>query len=116
MAWVERRERTSTNGKRTLTYRVRWRESDGRARAKTFRRKVEADRFAAMVSADIVRGHYIDPDAGKVRFDDYAAQWLAAQTFEEGTVEMVELRFRLHVMPHLGSRNPADIQPSTIQG
>lgn len=116
MAWVERRERTSTNGKRTVTYRVRWRETDGRARAKTFRRKVEADRFAAMVSADIVRGHYIDPDAGKVRFDDYAAQWLAAQTFEEGTVEMVELRFRLHVMPHLGSRSLADIQPSTIQG
>lgn len=116
MAWVERRERTATNGKRTVTYRVRWRETDGRARAKTFRRKVEADRFAAMVSADIVRGHYIDPDAGKVRFDDYAAQWLAAQTFEEGTVEMVELRFRLHVMPHLGSRNLADIQPSTIQG
>ena len=116
MAWVERRERTATNGKRTVTYRVRWRETDGRARAKTFRRKVEADRFAAMVSADIVRGHYIDPDAGKVRFDDYAAHWLAAQTFEEGTVEMVELRFRLHVMPHLGSRNLADIQPSTIQG
>jgi len=116
VAWVERRERTATNGKRTVTYRVRWRETDGRARAKTFRRKVEADRFAAMVSADIVRGHYIDPDAGKVRFDDYAAQWLAAQTFEEGTVEMVELRFRLHVMPHLGSRNLADIQPSTIQG
>lgn len=116
MAWVARRERTATNGKRTVTYRVRWRETDGRARAKTFRRKVEADRFAAMVSADIVRGHYIDPDAGKVRFDDYAAQWLAAQTFEDGTVEMVELRFRLHVMPHLGSRNLADIQPSTIQG
>lgn len=116
MAWVERRERTSTDGKRTVTYRVRWRESDGRARAKTFRRKVEADRFAAMVSADIVRGHYIDPDAGKVRFDEYANEWLAAQTFEEGTVEMVELRFRLHVMPHLGTRNLSDVQPSTIQG
>jgi integrase len=116
MAWVERRQRTSTDGKRTITYRVRWRESDGRARAKTFRRKVEADRFAAMVSADLVRGHYIDPDAGKVRFDEYANQWLAAQTFEEGTVEMVELRFRLHVMPHLGTRNLSDVQPSTIQG
>ncbi|GAA4100335.1 tyrosine-type recombinase/integrase [Nocardioides kongjuensis] len=116
MAWVERRERTSTDGKRTITYRVRWRESDGRARAKTFRRKVEADRFAAMVSADLVRGHYIDPDAGKVRFEEYANQWLAAQTFEEGTVEMVELRFRLHVMPHLGARNLSDVQPSTIQG
>lgn len=116
MAWVERRERTSTDGRRSITYRVRWRESDGRARAKTFRRKVEADRFAAIISADIVRGHYVDPDAGKVRFEEYANEWLAAQTFEEGTVEMVELRFRLHVMPHLGSRNLSDVRPSTIQG
>lgn len=116
MAWVERRERTTTDGRRTITYRVRWRESDGRARAKTFRRKVEADRFAAIISADIVRGHYVDPDAGKVRFDEYATEWLAAQTFDEGTVEQVELRFRLHVMPHLGSRNLSDVQPSTIQG
>lgn len=116
MAWVERRERTTTDGRRTITYRVRWRESDGRARAKTFRRKVEADRFAAIIYADIVRGHYVDPDAGKVRFDEYATEWLAAQTFDEGTVEQVELRFRLHVMPHLGSRNLSDVQPSTIQG
>jgi integrase len=116
VAWVERRERTTTDGRRTITYRVRWRESDGRARAKTFRRKVEADRFAAIISADIVRGHYVDPDAGKVRFDEYATEWLAAQTFDEGTVEQVELRFRLHVMPHLGSRNLSDVQPSTIQG
>lgn len=37
MAWVERRDRTSSDGKRTITCRVRWRESDWRARAKTFR-------------------------------------------------------------------------------
>jgi hypothetical protein len=116
MAWVERRVRKDANGKQQTTYRVRWREPDGRARAKSFPRKVDADRFKANVSADLVRGHYFDPDAGKVPFDEYAAKWLAAQTFEQSTVEMVELRFRLHVIPTLGSRNLADFQPSTIQG
>lgn len=116
MAWVERRVRKDANGKQQTTYRVRWREPGGRARARSFPRKVDADRFKANVSADLVRGHYFDPDAGKVPFDEYAAKWLAAQTFEQSTVEMVELRFRLHVIPTLGSRNLADFQPSTIQG
>jgi len=116
MAWVEKRERTNARGKLQVTYRVRWRERDGRARAKTFSRKVEADRFAATVSADIVRGQYIDPDAGKISFETYARKWIEAQTFEETTREAVELRLRLHAFPALGDRNLSEVQPSTIQG
>lgn len=115
MAWIERRERTDTQGNRRLTYRVRWREPDGRARAKTFPRKVDANRFAATISADIVRGQYFDPDAGKISFEDYATKWLAAQTFDEGTHEAVELRLRLHAYPVLGPKLLSDIKPSTIQ-
>lgn len=116
MAWVERRERTNAKGKLQVTYRARWRERDGRARAKTFSRKVEADRFAATVSADIVRGQYIDPDAGKISFETYARKWIEAQTFEETTREAVELRLRLHAFPALGNRHLSEVQPSTIQG
>lgn len=116
MAWVEKRERTSTKGKTQVTWRVRWREPDGKARAKSFPRKVDADRFAFTVSADIVRGNYLDPDAGKVLFEEYAGKWLAAQTFEETTRVAVELRLRLHAFPTLGHRFLSDIQPSTIQG
>lgn len=115
MAWVERRARTGAKGKRVVNYRVRWRDPDGRARAKTFPRKVDADRFAAEISADIVRGHYYDPDAGKISFKEYAVGWLAAQTFDEGTHEAVELRLRLHAYPTLGPKLLAEVKPSTIQ-
>ena len=115
MAWVERRVRKDSKGKQQVTYRVRWREPDGRARAKTFPRKVDADRYAATVSADIVRGHYFDLDAGKVPFAEYALKWLAAQTFDEGTYEATELRLRLHAYPFLGPQLLKEIQPSTIQ-
>ena len=115
MAWVERRERLGASGKRHITYRVRWREPDGRARAKTFARKVDAHRFAAEISADIVRGHYFDPDAGKISFQEYATKWLAAQTFDEGTHEAVELRLRLHAYPALGPKLLSEVKPSTIQ-
>lgn len=115
MAHVERRERRGKNGQVLRSYRVRWRGPDGKERNKSFKRKVDADRFAATVSADLVRGQYIDPDAGKILFETYARKWLAAQTFEEGTRVAVELRFRLHAFPVLGKQNLNDIQPSTIQ-
>lgn len=115
MAHIERRERRGKNGQVLRSYRVRWRGPDGKERNKSFKRKVDADRFAATVSADLVRGQYIDPDAGKILFETYARKWLAAQTFEEATRVAVELRFRLHAFPVLGKQNLNDIQPSTIQ-
>lgn len=115
MSHIERRERRGKNGQVLRSYRVRWRGPDGKERNKSFKRKVDADRFAATVSADLVRGQYIDPDAGKILFETYARKWLAAQTFEEGTYVAVELRFRLHAFPVLGKQNLNDMQPLTIQ-
>jgi integrase len=116
MAHIDRRERTNARGETVRTYRVRWRGPDGKERSKSFKRKGEADHFAATVSADLVRGQYVDPDAGKILFETYAEQWLAAQTFEEGTYVAVELRLRLHAYPVLGKRYLNEVQPSTIQG
>jgi integrase len=116
MAHIDRRERTNAKGETVRSYRVRWRGPDGKERSKSFKRKGEADRFAATVSADLVRGQYVDPGAGKILFETYAEQWLAAQTFEEGTYVAVELRLRLHAYPVLGKRYLNEVQPSTIQG
>lgn len=115
MAHVERRERRAADGSLIKSYRVRWRAPDGRERNKTFKKKVEADRFCAVVSADLVRGQYVDPDAGKIPFETYAKKWIEAQTFEETTREAVELRMRLHAFPYLGDRFLSEVQPSTIQ-
>ncbi len=46
-----------------------------------FSRKQDAERFLVTVSADVLRGAYVDPDAGKVTFTAFAKRWLAAQTF-----------------------------------
>lgn len=115
MAHVERRERRTADGTQLKTYRVRWRGPDGKERNKTFQKKVEADRFCAVVSADLVKGQYVDPDAGKIPFETYARKWIDAQTFEETTREAVELRLRLHAFPILGDRYLSEVQPSTIQ-
>ncbi len=68
MASVNRRKDGVAPG-----YQVRYRDPDGRQRAKSFRRKGDADRFAAVVEADKLRGAYVDPTAGRIKLRDFAA-------------------------------------------
>ncbi len=96
-------------------YQVRYRDPSGVQRAKQFAKKIDADRFAATVEADKLRGTYIDPSAGKVTVADYAQLWLASQTFDEATREAVEMRLRVHVLPHLGTKQLAALRPSQVQ-
>lgn len=96
-------------------YDVNYREPDGRRRRKTFLKKSDADRFAVAVEADKARGAYVDPDAGKVTFQRYAEQWLAAQTSDVTSRESIERSLRLHVYPILGPKQMRAIKPSTIQ-
>lgn len=71
--------------------------------------------FLVTVSADVLRGAYVDPDAGKVTFTAFAERWLAAQTFTESSSEVTELRLRLHAARHFGNRELRSIKPSVIQ-
>lgn len=115
VATVERRTRVDAAGRDVVTYRVRWRDPSRRQRAKSFNRRADAERFRSTVAADLVRGEYIDPNAGKIAFEGYARSWLAAQTFDAATAEAVELRLRLHAFPILGARPLREIKPSTVQ-
>jgi len=115
VASIERRERLDPEGKARVTWRVRWREPDGRQRARSFARKVDAERHRSTVAADLVRGDYKDPDAGKETFEAYASDWLAAQTFDLTSRDTVERQLRLHALPVLGRKQLRHIKPSTIQ-
>lgn len=96
-------------------YVVNYRDLDNRQRRKSFRRKADAEAFRSTVEADKLRGTYIDIDAGRVTFQEYAAEWLAGRSFEASTYEATELRLRLHAFPMLGNLQLRQIKPSTIQ-
>lgn len=105
------------NGKR---YRVHYIDPDGRQRSRSFAdgEKRKAEQFRVSVSADLARGAYLDPDAGKVTLRKYAEDiWLPAQTFGESTRERIEPRLRLHILPQLGSLRLDELarRPSAIQ-
>jgi integrase len=94
---------------------VRWRDDAGRQRHKAFDRKADAERFLAQVMADLARGTYFDPRAGRVAFRAYAEQWRAAQVHRATTAAQVETHLRRHVYPTFGDRSLASVRPSEVQ-
>jgi integrase len=56
-------------------WRARYRDPSGRERAKSFARKVDAERFLVAIEDAKLRGAYVDPAAGKVPFSEWAERW-----------------------------------------
>ncbi|WP_407663122.1 tyrosine-type recombinase/integrase [Micromonospora radicis] len=100
-----------------MRYRVRYIAPDGKEKSQSFpdRKKREAQAFLANVQADILKGTYVDPDAGRTTFKQYADEWLAAATTDLLTRDRIEYELRLHVYPVLGHKPMASIQPATIR-
>ena len=75
MSHIEDRWRDPARRGKGRRWRVRYLDPDGRERSKSFARKVDAENFRAQVDADLLRGTYLDPDAGKMTLRAYAGQW-----------------------------------------
>lgn len=123
MAHIQDRWETTVDGRRVRTdrhgqgkrWRARYEDPDGNERSRMFARKQDAERFLTSITADLLRGAYVDPDAGKTTFGDFARRWLDAQTFGDSSREATELRLRLHATRHFGQREVRSIKPSLIQ-
>lgn len=100
-----------------LRYRARYIGPDGTEKSKSFpdRKKREADQWLAQVEADLSRGQYVDPQAGRITVRQHAERWLASLTMDPGTYVGTEQRIRLHVLPYLGSRTLGSLRPMHIR-
>ncbi|GGM60815.1 tyrosine-type recombinase/integrase [Dactylosporangium sucinum] len=98
-------------------YRVRYIAPDGRERSQSFpdKEKKAAEAFLVSVEADKLRGTYVDPNAGRILFQDFATEWLNNQTFDPSTREVTERRLRRHIFPQLGSRPLSSIRPTHLR-
>ncbi|MDQ3430751.1 MAG: N-terminal phage integrase SAM-like domain-containing protein, partial [Actinomycetota bacterium] len=94
---------------------MRYRTPDGKSRRRQFPRKGDADRFLVKVEHQKHTGAYVDPAAGKVTFQAFAEQWLAAQTFNVSTHEAVASRLKVHLLPTFAGTELRAIRPSTVQ-
>lgn len=106
--------RTSRHG-RGKRWRVTWYNDAGKPRSEAFHRKTDADRRAATVESDKLRGEYVDPNAGRVRLRRFSQEWLASQTSDPITQRIRETHFR-HIHEGLGDYELRALRPSMIQG
>jgi integrase len=97
------------------TYRANWRDPSGRQRAQTFKTKKAAKAFLAQVEADLSRGSYIDPAAGRVHFGERAALWLSGRNDEITTAARDASIMRNHVVPRWGSVPLTKIDHTAVQ-
>jgi integrase len=82
----------------------------------TFATKRAAQSFLAQARADVDRGSWIDPDAGRVTLREYATRWLdERQMLRPRTRELYEGLLRLHVLPDLGGEQIARLTPPRIR-
>jgi integrase len=100
-----------------LRYRARYVGPDGTERSQSFpdKQKRRAEVWLSNVEADMSRGDYVDPAVGKVTFEQYATQWMATQGTDPATRESVEMRLRLHVLPHIGTRPIGSFTPTHVR-
>ena len=97
-------------------YRARYRDHAGKEHARHFDRKIDAERWVTGQEAALDRGEHIDPRAGRVRFADYAGEWLTSQLhLREATGRQYEQALRLRILPVLGGRPLATIKRSDVQ-
>lgn len=106
----------SINKTKHGTYRVRFRTPDGRDRSKTFKRRAEADAFAATVETSKLSGAYTDPSLGKTRFGDWAGQFQASRiNLRPSTLARDDAYFRNLILPAFGHLRLAKIHPLQLQ-
>ena len=98
-------------------WRVRYLDPDGRERNRSFDRKIDAERFRAQVEADILRGTYLDPEAGKVTLRRYATDWAKGWHVDSTRGEKIRAHLANHILPGLGGHTLAQLaaRPSIIQ-
>jgi integrase len=65
--------RRTTSG----NWQARYRDPTGRERARNFPRKIDAERFLALIEVEKVRGEWVDPEAGKVIVAEFSERWYA---------------------------------------
>lgn len=98
-------------------WRVRWTDPEtGKPRTELFERRADAERHDANVHADISRGQYVDPQAGRITVAEFAQIWRRNQLHRSSTPERTERVIRRHIVPILGALPLARVRNSHIKG
>jgi integrase len=101
--------------RRPRPWKARYRGPDGREHSKSFRLKVEAERWLRNELGKADQGNWIDPAAGAVTFGVWVEEWLSGLNVkpktEAGYRELLDSR----ILPTFGSIELRHITPTALR-
>jgi integrase len=98
-------------------YQARYSGPDGvdRPAPQTFASKTDADVWLTMKEAEVRRGDWIDPVAGKILFGTYADTWLNDHVLKPRTDELYRGLLKNHLKPTFGGMDLSKIREGDIR-
>src|ERR1700759_1654697 len=105
---MARRDFGSVRGPGSGRWRARYRDPNGRVHTRMFATRGDAARHLAGIRADLDRGDWFDPSAGRITLRDYADAWLKTRRVRGRPLAPrtgVQYRWQLdkHILPTLGA-------------
>lgn len=87
-----------------------------RPASKTLASKTDAEVWLALTEAEIIRGDWLDPDAGRVPLSQYAVAWVNERpNLRPKTLQLYGGLVRLHLAPTLGKLAIQDISEPRVR-
>jgi hypothetical protein len=69
MGYIQKRDRPKQ-------WLARYKGPDGRHHSKSFRRKVDAEKWLTLEEGTAIKGKWVDPAAGTISYGEWAELWL----------------------------------------
>ncbi len=96
-------------------FRVRWYDPNGKERALTFLKKIDAETKRTELESKLGDGTYRDPAAGRVKVTDVAEAWLASKVdLRRSTRSRYRGVLDFHVLPKWGTTSVARVRHEDI--
>lgn len=103
-------------GKNVFSYKVPYRDANGKQTSATFDAERAALAFRDRVRSQRNAGLLVDPKRGQISLAVYAAEWLESAVHKrERTYAAYEAHLRLHILPVLGGRQLLAVQRTDVQ-
>lgn len=98
-------------------FQARYPGPDGidRPAPETFASKTDAEVWLTMKESEILRGDWLDPDAGKIKFGAYADTWINDHVFKPRTEELYKGLLKNHLKPTFGNIDLSDLKEGDIR-
>ena len=109
MGWIRKRP------DRPAPWRAGYRGPDRREHSRSFRRKLDAERWLRDELQKQDRGLWVDPSAGTVEFEEYAEGWFRGLTLKPKTTAGYRSLLDSRILPTLGAVELRRITPDFLR-